>query len=119
MALRSRTPPLGLLHHSDRGSQYASADYRAALQAAGIECSMSRKGRVTSSPTASFVVRTRSSAPVTLRSRMTALRVSPSVGPEATGPWSRRIGVQFDEKQTMYEAEITALARRQETLGIR
>lgn len=44
MALRARTPPLGLLHHSDRGSQYASADYRAALAAAGIECSMSRKG---------------------------------------------------------------------------
>jgi transposase InsO family protein len=44
MARRSRTPPRGLLHHSDRGSQYASADYRAALDAAGIECSMSRKG---------------------------------------------------------------------------
>ena len=34
----------GLLHHSDRGTQYASADYRAALASAGIECSMSRKG---------------------------------------------------------------------------
>jgi putative transposase len=32
------------VHHSDRGSQYASADYRAALAAAGMECSMSRKG---------------------------------------------------------------------------
>jgi transposase InsO family protein len=44
MAVRARTPPVGLLHHSDRGSQYASADYRAALAAAGMECSMSRKG---------------------------------------------------------------------------
>jgi transposase InsO family protein len=44
MAVRARTPPVGLLHHSDRGSQYASADYRAALVAAGIQCSMSRKG---------------------------------------------------------------------------
>jgi putative transposase len=44
MGLQARTPPAGLLHHSDRGSQYASADYRAALAAAGIECSMSRKG---------------------------------------------------------------------------
>lgn len=34
----------GLLFHSDRGSQYASGDYRAALQTAGIGCSMSRKG---------------------------------------------------------------------------
>jgi putative transposase len=44
MGLQSRTPPAGLLHHSDRGSQYASADYRAALTSAGIHCSMSRKG---------------------------------------------------------------------------
>lgn len=34
----------GLLFHSDRGSQYASHEYREALQAAGIACSMSRKG---------------------------------------------------------------------------
>jgi transposase InsO family protein len=32
------------LFHSDRGSQYASGDYPGALQAAGISCSMSRKG---------------------------------------------------------------------------
>src|SRR5262249_53941531 len=40
MALATRTPSMGLLHHSDRGSQYASADYRTALDNAGIECSM-------------------------------------------------------------------------------
>jgi putative transposase len=34
----------GLIFHSDRGSQYASHDYRRALQAANISCSMSRKG---------------------------------------------------------------------------
>ena len=33
-----------LTHHSDRGSQYASNDYRAALGAEGIVCSMSRRG---------------------------------------------------------------------------
>ena len=44
MALRTRRPGTGLLHHSDRGSQYASDDYRAALAARGIVCSMSRKG---------------------------------------------------------------------------
>jgi putative transposase len=44
MALRARAPGYGLLHHSDRGSQYASADYQTALAAAGITCSMSRKG---------------------------------------------------------------------------
>jgi putative transposase len=34
----------GLVFHSDRGSQYASHDYRHALQIAGMTCSMSRKG---------------------------------------------------------------------------
>ncbi len=44
MALKGRQPPRGLLHHSDRGSQYASEGYQRALAARGIECSMSRKG---------------------------------------------------------------------------
>ena len=43
-ALRTRKPPRGVLHHSDRGSPYASADYRAALAAHGFVASMSRKG---------------------------------------------------------------------------
>ena len=34
----------GLVHHSDRGSQYASKDYRRALEAHGVQCSMSGKG---------------------------------------------------------------------------
>lgn len=44
MALSRRQPPCGLVHHSDRGSQYASLGYRAELAANGIVCSMSRKG---------------------------------------------------------------------------
>ena len=44
MALRHRRPEAGLLHHSDRGSQYASADYRALLTGHGLEASMSRSG---------------------------------------------------------------------------
>ena len=43
-ALSLRRPDAGLLCHSDRGSQYASADYQTLLQNAGIVCSMSRKG---------------------------------------------------------------------------
>ncbi len=43
-ALQARRPSEGLVHHSDRGSTYASADYRRALDANDIECSMSRKG---------------------------------------------------------------------------
>jgi len=44
MALTQRHPLPGLVHHSDRGVQYASTDYRAQLDAHGITCSMSRKG---------------------------------------------------------------------------
>ena len=44
MALGRRNPEKGLLHHSDRGSQYASADYQKILKERGIVCSMSRKG---------------------------------------------------------------------------
>lgn len=44
MALRRRTPDRGLIHHSDRGVQYASADYRSALADHGLVASMSRKG---------------------------------------------------------------------------
>jgi transposase InsO family protein len=44
MALLHRQPPANLLFHSDRGVQYASADYRAALAQAGLVASMSRKG---------------------------------------------------------------------------
>jgi len=44
MALGRRKPAAGLIHHSDRGSQYASKDYQRLLAARGIVCSMSRKG---------------------------------------------------------------------------
>lgn len=42
--LNSRRPDWGLVHHSDRGSPYASAAYRTALDHHGITASMSRKG---------------------------------------------------------------------------
>jgi len=44
MAINLRQPPPGLLHHSDRGSQYASHAYQALLKQHGVICSMSRKG---------------------------------------------------------------------------
>lgn len=46
MAIAQRRPAPGLIHHSDRGSQYACGDYQAALQRHGIIPSMSRKGNV-------------------------------------------------------------------------
>jgi transposase InsO family protein len=43
-AIRRRRPGAGLLHHSDRGCQYTSEDYRATLRSLDITVSMSRKG---------------------------------------------------------------------------
>jgi len=43
MAIATRQPGANLIHHSDRGVQYASTDYRSALQSAGFRASMSRK----------------------------------------------------------------------------
>jgi len=44
MALVTRQPGADLLHHSDRGSQYASHEYQALLREHGIRISMSRSG---------------------------------------------------------------------------
>jgi len=43
-ALSARRPATGLVHHSDRGSPYASDDYQTALSERGLVASMSRKG---------------------------------------------------------------------------
>jgi len=43
-AKRNHRVPRGLIHHSDQGVQYACAEYRQALAAAGVICSMSRRG---------------------------------------------------------------------------
>ena len=44
MAIAQRRPGPGLLHHSDRGSQYAADGYQELVEKMGMVCSMSRKG---------------------------------------------------------------------------
>jgi putative transposase len=44
MALDSRMPENPLIHHSDRGAQYTSDDFRSELDKYGIQCSMSGRG---------------------------------------------------------------------------
>jgi len=46
MAIRDRQPPPHLVHHTDRGGQYASGRYRAVLRRAGMRQSMNRAGNV-------------------------------------------------------------------------
>ena len=43
-AVAAKRPSKGLIHHSDRGSQYCSSDYRGLLEQFGMKASMSRKG---------------------------------------------------------------------------
>lgn len=55
-ALETRRPAPGLIHHSDRGSQYASYDYRKKLGERGVIASMSRRGNCyDNAPSESFV----------------------------------------------------------------
>lgn len=44
MAIKTRAPAPGLIHHSDRGVQYACLEYRRELERHGVRASMSRKG---------------------------------------------------------------------------
>ncbi len=55
MALAHRGPQPGLLHHSDRGSQYACDDFQRLLDEHDLLCSMSRRGNCyDNAPTESF-----------------------------------------------------------------
>jgi transposase InsO family protein len=58
MALRQRHPRPGLVHHSDRGVQYASQEYRQQLDRYGIRISMSRRGNVYDNAMAESFIKT-------------------------------------------------------------
>jgi putative transposase len=58
MALKKRHPRSGLVHHSDRGVQYASQGYADELDAHGIRISMSRRGNVYDNAMAESFIKT-------------------------------------------------------------
>jgi putative transposase len=78
MAIQERRPRRGtLVHHSDRGSTYASTEYQDVLRRNGIQCSMSRKGNCWDNAVAeSFfsTLKTEGLAHVTFPTRSTARR---------------------------------------------
>ena len=57
-AVRSRRPKHGLLHHTDRGGQYGSAEYQNRLDRYGMTCSMSRAGKCVDNAVAESFFRT-------------------------------------------------------------
>ena len=66
MALALRRPPAGLIHHSDRGVQYASHDYVEKLLANGFRISMARKGNPYDNAAAESFIKTLKSEEVYL-----------------------------------------------------
>jgi transposase InsO family protein len=58
MALEQRQPAAGLVHHSDRGVQYASTDYTDLLKENGIVISMSRRGNPYDNATCESFIKT-------------------------------------------------------------
>lgn len=99
-ALRARRPPPGVLHHSDRGSQYACDQYRQALAAAALVCSMSRKGNCYDN--------------AAMESFWSTLKTE--TGLDAAVPISRRAAelIVFDYIETFYNP-----TRRHSSLGYR
>src|SRR5512134_717897 len=57
-AIRMRQPPKGCIHHSDRGSQYASQAYREMLAEHGLKGSMGRRGNPYDNPKAESFMKT-------------------------------------------------------------
>ena len=66
MALAQRRPPKGIVHHSDRGVQYASCDYVNELLAYGFRISMARKGNPYDNAAAESFIKTLKSEEVYL-----------------------------------------------------
>jgi putative transposase len=66
MAIADRHPPKGIIHHSDRGVQYASHDYVDELLKHGFRISMSRKGNPYDNATAESFIKTLKSEEVYL-----------------------------------------------------
>lgn len=99
-ALRQRKPAKGLLHHSDRGVQYACHEYAAALAAAGLVRSMSRRGNCYDN--------------AAMESFWSTLKTE--TGLDAAVPISRRAAesIVFDYIETFYNP-----TRRHSSLGYR
>jgi putative transposase len=77
MAWFRRRPAPGVMHHSDRGSQYASHAFQDKLKEFGMICSMSRKGNCwDNAPTESWFNRAEYLTPLYLPNKITTLRVS-------------------------------------------
>jgi transposase InsO family protein len=91
MALQRRTVEPGLVHHSDRGVQYASTQYVALLQSKNIIISMSRKGNPYDNAKAESFIKTLKTEEVSINEYETFC--------EATQSISHFIDVVYNQKR--------------------
>jgi putative transposase len=88
MAILKRNPQPGCIHHSDRGVQYASAEYVQALKDHGFEISMSRRGNPYDNAMAESFFKTLKQEEVYLTEYQTIHDVRHRVSSNATGTWN-------------------------------
>lgn len=81
MALSRRQPAPGLVHHSDRGVQYASTEYVMRLQQAGIQISMSAKGNPYDNAKAESFFKTLKAEEVYLKEYQNFAEAQQNIGP--------------------------------------
>ena len=81
MALHQRQPPPGLIHHSDRGVEYASTDYVLRLEGAKAQVSMSAKGNPYHNAKAESFFKTLKSEEVYLKDYQNFAEARANIGP--------------------------------------
>lgn len=109
-ALALRQPKPGLIHHSDRGSQYCSGDYQKRLKAHNIEPSMSGKGNCYDNSMVETVFKTIKSELIWRTSFMTRLEATAAIGQYIDGFYNprRRHSALGYKSPITYELEMAA-----------
>ena len=89
-AINLRNPPPGLIHHSDRGSQYCSADYRRLLKSHGFIASMSGHGNCYDNAMVETVFKTIKSELIWRTTFVTRAQASKAIGQYIEGFYNPR-----------------------------
>jgi putative transposase len=110
-AILMRQPPAGLIHHSDRGSQYCSDDYRRLLQSHNLTASMSGKGNCYDNAMVEAVFKTIKSELIWRASYKTRACATSALGQYIDGFYNsrRRHSALGYQSPITFEANVTAM----------
>jgi len=111
-AIAMRQPPPGLIHHSDRGSQYCSDDYRRLVKRAGMISSMSGKGNCYDNAIVETVFKTIKSELIWRTSYQTRWQAEKSIGHYIDGFYNpvRRHSALAYKSPITFEADMVMTA---------